>query len=158
MSFGGVFWSCWGSVGPTAKQLFWQCFAKTFFVLIAFRKVRFGRVLPKFCNSECPYCVPDSTSCMMLYCLLYLCPPTCCFSICLFVCLFVLVSQHHMSPALFVYFPFQIVSVVDRQQANAKSDCTHCIRRGHSRRLRSSLLLNSSPRCDPPCRIPYLMF
>ena len=23
-------WSCWGPVSPTAKQLFWQCFAKTF--------------------------------------------------------------------------------------------------------------------------------
>ncbi len=39
----------------------------------------------------------------------------------------------------------QIVSVVDRQWANIKSDCTHCIRRGLGRRLRSSLLLNSSP-------------
>ena len=55
MSFGKVFCLCWGSVGPTAKQLFWQCFAKTFFVLITFRKVCFGRVLPEFCNSECPY-------------------------------------------------------------------------------------------------------
>ena len=47
--------------------------------------------------------------------------------------------------ALFVYFPFWIVSVVDRQQADTKSNCTHCIRRGLGRRLRSSLLLNSSP-------------
>ena len=65
--------------------------------------------------------------------------------LCLFVCLFIPVLQHHMLLALFVYFPFQIVSVVDRQQANVKSDCTHCIRRGLGRRLRSSLLLNSSP-------------
>src|SRR5258708_7264175 len=76
---------------------------------------------------------------------------------CLFVCLFILVPWHHVSLALFVYFPFQIVSIVDRQQANAKSNCTHCIRRGLGRRL-SSLLLNSSPRCDPPCKISYLTF
>src|SRR5258708_7761136 len=102
------------------------------------------------------HCILDSASCMTLYCLLYPCLHMCFFSICLFVCLFVLVSQHHVLPALFVYFPFQIVSVVDRQWADAKSDCTHCIRRGLSRRLRSSLL-NSSPRCDLPCRIPYLI-
>src|SRR5258708_37233181 len=98
------------------------------------------------------HCIPDSTSCVMLSCLLYPCLHMCHFS----VCLFVLVSQCHVSPALFVYFPFQIISVVGRQQANAKSDCTHHIRRGLGRRLRSSLLLNSSPRCDPHCRIPYL--
>src|SRR5258708_32877435 len=63
--------------------------------------------------------------------------------LCLFVCLFTLVPWHHMLLALFVYFPFWIVSVVDRQQADIKSDCTHCIRRGLGRRLRSSLLLNS---------------
>src|SRR5258707_107237 len=78
--------------------------------------------------------------------------------LCLFVCLFAFVPWHHMLLALFVYFPFWIVSVVDRQQANVKSNCTCCIRRGLGRRLRSSLLLNSSPRCDPPCRIPYLHF
>src|SRR5260221_11047087 len=36
--------------------------------------------------------------------------------LCLFVCLFILVPWHHMLLALFVYFPFQIVSIVDRQQ------------------------------------------
>ena len=65
--------------------------------------------------------------------------------LCLFVCLFAFVPWHHMLLALFVYFPFWIVSVVDRQQANVKSNCTCCIRRGLGRRLRSSLLLNSSP-------------
>ncbi len=70
--------------------------------------------------------------------------------LCLFVCLFTFVPQHHMLLALFVYFPFQIVSIVDRQQADIKSNCTHCIRRGLGRRFRSSLLLNSSsPRCNP---------
>src|SRR5258708_4356081 len=87
------------------------------------------------------HCILDSTSCMTLYCLLYPHLHMCCFSICLFV----FVPQHHVLPALFVYFPFQIVSVVDRQWANIKSDCTCCIRRGLGRRLRSSLLLNSSP-------------
>src|SRR5258708_28439394 len=76
------------------------------------------------------HCVLDSASCMMLYHLLYPCLCMCCFSVCLFVCLFVLVSQCHVSPALFVYSPFQIVSIVDRQWADAKSNCTHCIRRG----------------------------
>src|SRR5258708_28228511 len=71
--------------------------------------------------------------------------------LCLFVCLFILVPQHHMLLALFVYFPFLIVSIVDRQWANSKSNCTCSIRRGLGRRLRSSLLLNSSPRCDLPC-------
>src|SRR6266436_620911 len=61
--------------------------------------------------------------------------------LCLFVCLCILVPWCHMLLALFVYFPFWIVSIVDRQWANAKSNCTHCIRRGLSRRLRSSLLL-----------------
>ncbi len=78
--------------------------------------------------------------------------------LCLFVCLFVFVHQCHMSLTLFVCFPIQIASFIDRQQANVKSNCTHCIRRGLGRRLRSSLLLNSSPRCNPPCRIPYLCF
>src|SRR5258708_31241369 len=65
--------------------------------------------------------------------------------LCLFVCLFILVPQCHVLLALFAYFPFWIVSVVDRQWANTKSNCTCCIRRGLGRRLRSSLLLNSSP-------------
>src|SRR6266446_2150128 len=100
------------------------------------------------------HCVLDSTDCVMLYCPLYPHPHTCH----LFVYLFTLVPQCHMLLALFVYFPFQIVSIVDRQQADAKSNCTHCIRRGLGRRLRSSLLLNSSPRCDLLCKIPYLTF
>ncbi len=72
--------------------------------------------------------------CMMLYCPLHPCPHTCRFFVC-----------------LFVYFSFQIVSIIDWQWADAKSACTHCIRRGLGRRLRSSLL-NPSPRCDPPVR------
>src|SRR5258708_25921339 len=54
-------------------------------------------------------------------------------------------DRHHVLLALVVYFPFWIVSIVDRQWADIKSDCTCCIRRGLGRRLRSSLLLNSSP-------------
>ncbi len=42
--------------------------------------------------------------------------------------------------------------------SSVKSNCTCSIRRGLGRRLRSSLLLNSSPRCNLPCRIAYLMF
>src|SRR5258706_15878792 len=66
--------------------------------------------------------------------------PTMCHP-CLFVCLFV--------------SPSGLFPLIDGQWTSAKSDCTHSIRRGLSRRLRSSLLLNSSPRCDPPCRIVY---
>src|SRR5258707_3047469 len=93
-------------------------------------------------------CVLDSTDCATLHCPLYLCPHTCCLFVYLFVCLPLFLSVMCCLPCL---FPFQIVSVVDRQQANIKSNCIHCIRRGLGRRLRSSLLLNSSPRCDPPC-------
>src|SRR5258707_10364183 len=63
----------------------------------------------------------------------------CC--LCLFVCLFV--------------SPSGLSLLIDGQWTSAKSNCTHSIRRGLSRRLRSSLLLNSSPRCNPPCRIVY---
>src|SRR5258708_22017715 len=87
------------------------------------------------------YCIMDSADCATLHCPLYPCPHTCQF----FVCLFILVHWCHMLLALFVYFSLQIVSILDRQWIDAKSDCTHCIRRGLSRRLRSSLLLNSSP-------------
>src|SRR5260221_11929 len=90
-------------------------------------------------------CVLDSADCATLHCPLYLHPCPCH----LFGCLFTFVPWCHVLLALFVYFPFWIVSIVDRQWADVKSDCTHCIRRGLSRRLRSSLLLNSSPRCDP---------
>ena len=76
---------------------------------------------------------------------------------CLFVYLFTFVIGAHV--AFFVcLFPLPVVSDIDRQQANAKSDCACCIRRGLGRRLRSSLLLNLSPRCGLPCRVVYLMF
>src|SRR5260221_6779793 len=79
---------------------------------------------------------------------------------CLFVCLcylFTFVIGAHVA-FLVCLFPLPVVSIIDRQQADAKSDCTHCIRRGLGRRLRSSLLLNLSPRCDLPCRVVYLTF
>src|SRR5258705_8964412 len=50
---------------------------------------------------------------------------------CLFVCLFV--------------SPSGLFPLIDGQWTSAKSNCTHSIRRGLGRRLRSSLLLNSSP-------------
>src|SRR6266436_4055097 len=55
----------------------------------------------------------------------------------------------HMPLLVVCLFPLPVVSDIDRQWADAKSNCTHCIRRGLGRRLRSSLLLNLSPRCDP---------
>src|SRR5258708_18716055 len=67
----------------------------------------------------------------------------------LFVCLSWFTSVTCCLPCLFV-FPPLIASFIDRQQADDKSVCTHSIRRGLGRRLRSSLLLNSSPRFDLP--------
>ena len=73
-----------------------------------------------------------------------ICAPTCA-TPCLFVYLFTFVIGTHV--AFFVcLFPLPVVSNIDRQWANTKSDCTHCIRRGLGRRLRSSLLLNLSPK------------
>src|SRR5260221_529737 len=71
---------------------------------------------------------------------LHPCLCTCCPH--LFVCLFV--------------SPSRLFLLIDGQWTSAKSNCTHSIRRGLSRRLRSSLLLNSSPRCNLPCRVLYL--
>src|SRR5258708_35680721 len=63
----------------------------------------------------------------------------------------------HVLPPLVCLFvsPSGLVLLIDGQWTSAKSNCTHSIRRGLGRRLRSSLLLNSSPRCDPPSRIVY---
>src|SRR6266436_567747 len=74
----------------------------------------------------------------------------------LLVCLFVYLCHWHTC-CLFCLFvsPSRLVPLIDGQWTGAKSNCTHSIRRGLGRRLRSSLLLNSSPRCDLPCRIVY---
>src|SRR5258708_1294914 len=85
------------------------------------------------------HCISGSTCYATLHCLLHPCLCMCCPH--LFVCLFV--------------SPSRLFPLIDGQWTSAKSDCTCSIRRGLSRRLRSSLLLNSSPRCDPPCRIVY---
>ena len=60
---------------------------------------------------------------------------------------------HVLLVCLFVS-PSRLFPLIDGQWTSAKSNCTCSIRRGLGRRLRSSLLLNSSPRCDPP-RIVY---
>src|SRR5258707_212691 len=62
------------------------------------------------------------------------------------VCLFVYLCHWHMC-CLFCLFvsPSRLVLLIDGQQTSAKSNCIHSIRRGLGRRLRSSLLLNSSP-------------
>src|SRR5260221_10642490 len=73
--------------------------------------------------------------------------------VCLFVCL-PLSLVHVLLVCLFVS-PSGLFPLIDVQWTSAKSDCTCSIRRGLGRRLRSSLLLNSSPRCNPPCRIVY---
>src|SRR5260370_32359628 len=85
------------------------------------------------------HCISDSTCYATPHCPLHLHLHMCC--LCLFVCLSV--------------SPSRLFLLIDGQWTSAKSNCTHSIRRGLSRRLRSSLLLNSSPRCNPPCRIVY---
>src|SRR5260370_4108182 len=101
------------------------------------------------------HCVPDSACYATLHHPLHPCLHTCC--LCLFVCLFVCIplsSVHMLLVCLFVS-PSGLFLLIDGQWTSTKSDCTHSIRRGLGRRLRSSLLLNSSPRCDLPCRIVY---
>src|SRR5258707_1224854 len=90
------------------------------------------------------HCISDSTC----YATPHLLP--------LLVFLFVYLCHWHMC-CLFCLFvsPSGLVLLIDGQWTSAKSDCTCSIRRGLGRRLRSSLLLNSSPRCDLPCRIVY---
>src|SRR5258708_25714074 len=73
--------------------------------------------------------------------------------ICLFVCL--PLSLAHMSLVCLFVSPSALFLLIDGQWTSAKSNCTCSIRRGLGRRLRSSLLLNSSPRCNLPCRIVY---
>src|SRR5258708_12095179 len=75
------------------------------------------------------HCVSDSTCYATPHCPLHPCLCTC--HLHLFVCLFV--------------SPSGLFLLIDGQWTSAKSDCTHSIRRGLGRRLRSSLLLNSSP-------------
>src|SRR5258707_4946239 len=74
----------------------------------------------------------------------------------LLVCLFVYLCHWHMC-CLFCLFvsPSGLVLLIDGQWTSAKSNCTCSLTRGLGRRLRSSLLLNSSPRCNLPCRIVY---
>src|SRR5260221_7638964 len=74
-------------------------------------------------------CVSDSACYATPHHPLHLCLRTC--HPRLFVCLFV--------------SPSGLFLLIDGQWTSAKSDCTHSIRRGLGRRLRSSLLLNSSP-------------
>src|SRR5258705_12192090 len=97
------------------------------------------------------HCISDSTCYATLHCPLHLCLCTCCPH--LFVCL--PLSLAHMLLACLFVSPSRLFLLIDGQWTSAKSNCTHSIRRGLGRRLRSSLLLNSSPRCDPPCRIVY---
>src|SRR5258708_4662142 len=63
--------------------------------------------------------------------------------VCLFVCLPLLLV--HMLFVCLSISPSRLFLLIDGQWTDAKSDCTHSIRRGLGRRLRSSLLLNSSP-------------
>src|SRR5260221_14288691 len=89
--------------------------------------------LHMLCNSTLP---PASTP-------LHVLPLLVCLFVCLFVCL-PLSLVHVLLVCLFVS-PSGLFLLIDGQWTSAKSDCTCSIRRGLSRRLRSSLLLNSSP-------------
>src|SRR5260221_2873159 len=73
--------------------------------------------------------------------------------VCLFVCLPLLLA--HVLFVCLSVSPSGLFLLIDGQWTSAKSNCTHSIRMGLSRRLRSSLLLNSSLRCNPPCTIVY---
>src|SRR5258707_11942365 len=78
-----------------------------------------------FSNASLMHCVLDSACYATPHHPLHLCLCMCC-------------------PHLFVS-PSGLFPLIDGQWTSAKSDCTHSIRRGLSRRLRSSILLNSSP-------------
>src|SRR6266436_9740655 len=91
------------------------------------------------------HCVSDSAYYTTPHCPLHLhlcmCHPR------LFVCLFVYLC-HWCMCCLFVCLfvsPSRLFPLIDGQWTSGKSNCTHSIRRGLGRRLRSSLLLNSSP-------------
>src|SRR5258705_2730265 len=90
------------------------------------------------------HCISDSACYATLHCPLHL--HLCMCHLCLFVCLFVYLC-HWCTCCLFCLFvsPSRLVPLIDGQWTSAKSDCTCSIRRGLGRRLRSSLLLNSSP-------------
>src|SRR5260221_6014765 len=79
--------------------------------------------LRMLCNSALP---PASASSPMLPLLVWLFVYLCHWCTCCLFCLFV--------------SPSRLVLLIDGQWTSAKSDCTHSIRRGLGRRLRSSLL------------------
>src|SRR5258708_7526334 len=99
------------------------------------------------------HCISDSACYATPHCPLHLHLHMC--RLCLFVCLFTFVTSTHVACFVCLFPPSGLVPLIDGQWTSAKSNCTHSIRRGLGRRLRSSLLLNSSPRCNPPCRIVY---
>ena len=88
------------------------------------------RCISKALPCTLTHCILDSTCYTTLHCPLHLCLHMCP-SACLFVCLSV--------------SPSRLFPLIDGQWTGAKSDCAPSIRRGLGRRLRSSLLLNSSP-------------
>src|SRR5258708_14636660 len=91
------------------------------------------------------HCILDSTCYATLHHPLHPHLHTCC--LCLFVYLFVYLCYWCMC-CLFVCLsvsPSRLFLLIDGQWTGAKSNCTCSIRRGLSRRLRSSLLLKSSP-------------
>src|SRR5258708_13561850 len=94
-------------------------------------------------------CISDSAGCVMLHHPLYPCPHMCHLFVYLFVCLPLFLVIICCLPCLFispsVLFPLLIGSVP------TLTNCTCCIRRGLGRRLRSILLLHSSPSLHPLC-------
>src|SRR5260221_8904995 len=89
-------------------------------------------------------CISDSTCYTTPHCPLHLCLCMC--RLHLFVCLFVYLCHWRMCCLFFLFVsPSGLVLLIDGQWTSAMSNCTCSIRRGLGRRLRSSLLLNSSP-------------
>src|SRR5258707_3840948 len=76
---------------------------------------------------------------------------------CLFVCLFVCLplSLAHMLLVCLLVSPSRLFLLMDGQWTSAKSDCIHSIRMSLGRGFRSSLILNSASRREPPHRLGY---
>src|SRR5258708_11756736 len=102
------------------------------------------RCISKALPHTLTHCISDSACYATLHHPLHLHLHMC--HLCLFVCLFVYLC-HWCMCCLFCLFvsPSRLVLLIDGQWTSAKSDCTRSIRRGLGSRLRSSLLLNSSP-------------
>src|SRR5258707_7274749 len=97
----------------------------------AYRTLRFSNASPMHLRSSSMY---SDALCIGLHMLHNSAPPPAS-------------APPHVPPPLVCLFvsPSRLPPLIDGQWTSTKSDCTCSIRRGLGRRLRSSLLLNSSP-------------